>query len=328
MLGVGDMALARRVASCGAVGSFPCSGLDPHRIEKAVGGAPVAGINFNFFTHTVAEKAVSPEWLDVVRPYYEKEGVSLSEEAVLKDLQGATTFGPEVFDTIVRLGVTVVSFHFGLPADPLWKKVKESGLTTMASATTVAEAVYLYERGVDVLILQGFEAGGHRGCFLPESTLDQQPGTFALVPQVRRVLGEHACLVAAGGIVDKATVRAAMALGADGVQVGTAFLLCDEVRTTAVHRAALVDARSSHRGSQITNILSGRPARGLANTLMRELGSLRQDAPAFPFGTSYLKALRAAAESRGKSDYSSLWCGQNLSGCQTCSVSDKIAQLF
>ena len=212
---------------------------------------------------------------------------------------------------LARFKPAVVSFHFGLPSDDLVAAVRAIGAKILASATTVDEARWLEQRGVDAIIAQGVEAGGHRGIFLSEE-LTTQVGTLALVPQIVRAVSVP--VIAAGGIGDANGVAAAIALGAAGAQVGTAYLLCDEATTTSVHRAALSSDAARH--TAMTNLFTGRPARGIVNRLMRELGPISPVAPAFPLATSAIAPLRAKAESRGSGDFSPLWCGQNASGCK------------
>jgi nitronate monooxygenase len=192
----------------------------------------------------------------------------------------------------------------------------------LASATTVEEARWLEANGADGVIAQGLEAGGHRGHFLSDD-LTEQMGTFALLPQVLRAV--KLPVVAAGGIVDAAGVAAAMALGASGVQVGTAYLLCPEATTSAVHRAALQSEASSH--TALTRLFTGRPARGIVNRLMRELGPLNEAAPRFPLATSAIAPLRAKAEAQGSGDFSPLWSGQNASACKTLPAAELTREL-
>jgi nitronate monooxygenase len=205
----------------------------------------------------------------------------------------------------------VVSFHFGQPAAALVAQVKAWGARVMASATTVDEARWLEAHGADIVIAQGVEAGGHRGMFL-SADLTTQIGTLALVPQVVRAV--RCPVVAAGGIADAQGVRAVLALGAVAAQVGTAYLLCDEATTTPLHRAALAGAAAEH--TALTNLFTGRPARGIFNRLMRELGPLCEDAPAFPLAAAALAPLRARAEALGRTDFTPLWSGQNARGCR------------
>jgi nitronate monooxygenase len=193
----------------------------------------------------------------------------------------------------------------------LLARVRATGAKVLSSATTVDEACWLEARGVDAVIAQGTEAGGHRGNFLSDD-LEAQLGTFALVPQL--VDAVKVPVIAAGGIADARGVAAALALGASAVQVGTAYLLCPEATTSAVHRAAL--ASDAARLTAITNLFSGRPARGIVNRAMRELGPLNRAAPAFPLAATAIAPLRTKAESQGRGDFSPLWAGQNTSGCK------------
>jgi nitronate monooxygenase len=205
----------------------------------------------------------------------------------------------------------VVSFHLGLPSRPLVARVKAWGAKVLASATTVDEARWLESHGVDAVIAQGLEAGGHRGIFLSDD-LTTQVGTFALLPQVIRAV--KVPVIAAGGIADARAVAAAIALGAAGVQVGTAYLLCPEATTSAVHRAALKSEAATH--TALTNLFTGRPARAIVNRIIRELGPISPAAPTFPLAAAAIESLTARAESRGSGDFSPLWSGQNTTGCK------------
>ena len=175
----------------------------------------------------------------------------------------------------------------------------------MSSATIVKEAIWLEENGADVIIAQGAEAGGHRGMFLTDN-IAQQPGTFALVPQV--VDAVKVPVIAAGGIADGRGIAAAFALGASGVQIGSAYLRCPESKVIAPARTALAQAHDD--STVITNVMTGRPARGVANRVMREVGPISPDAPAFPHAATALGPLKAAAEKLGKVDFTNLWAGQ------------------
>jgi nitronate monooxygenase len=205
----------------------------------------------------------------------------------------------------------VISFHFGLPSPDLLTRVRSWGSKVIASATTVEEALWLEAHGVDAVIAQGLEAGGHRGHFLSHD-LTQQMGTFALLPHI--VQAVRVPVIAAGGICDAQSVAAAMALGAAGVQVGTAYMLCTEATTSPIHRAALKSPAARH--TALTNLFTGRPARGIVNRLMRELGPISAAAPEFPLATAAIAPLRAKAESQQNSDFSPLWSGKNTSGCR------------
>ena len=215
-----------------------------------------------------------------------------------------------------------MSFHFGLPAPSLLARVKALGAKILASATTVDEARWLESQGVDAVIAQGLEAGGHRGLFLSDD-LTTQVGTFALLPQIVRAV--KVPVLAAGGIADARGVAAALKLGAAGVQVGTAYLLCPEATTSAVHRAALKSERARH--TALTNLFSGGPARGIMNRLMWDLGPLSKLAPAFPLAAAAVAPLRAKAEAQGRGDFSTLWAGQNAAGCKEIPAADLTREL-
>ena len=186
------------------------------------------------------------------------------------------------------------------------------GAKISSSATTVDEARWLEARGVDAIIAQGLEAGGHRGMFLSDD-LATQVGTLALVPQI--VDAVKVPVIAAGGIADARGVAAAIALGAAGVQVGTAYLLCPEATTSAgAPRRAAERGRAHHRHHQ--RLHRAGPARSIVNRLVREVGPLNGAAPAFPLAAAAVAPLRARAESRGSGDFSPLWAGQNAAACR------------
>jgi nitronate monooxygenase len=263
-----------------------------------------APINLNFFCHTAvaADPAREAGWKARLKPYYRELG--LDPEAPVA-LANRAPFDEAMCALVEEMKPEVVSFHFGLPDSTLLKRVKAAGSIVISSATTVKEAIWLEENGADVIIAQGAEAGGHRGMFLTEN-ITQQPGTFALVPQVADAV--KVPVIAAGGIADGRGIAAAFALGASGVQIGTAYLRCPESKVIAPARAALAQAHDD--STVITNVMTGRPARGVANRVMREVGPISPDAPAFPHAATSLGPLKVAAEKLGKVDFTNLWAGQ------------------
>jgi len=324
MAGSQDGALAAAVTRAGALGSLPAALLAPQALcdeAGAVRAAAVGPLNLNFFAHRTPapDAAREADWRAALRPYYEELGV---DPAAIPEGPGRLPFDATACEIVEALRPEVVSFHFGLPDAGLLARVKGTGAQVWSTATTVAEARALAARGVDAVIAQGAEAGGHRGMFLDED-ITTQLGTFALLPQV--VAAVDVPVIAAGGIADARGVAAAVALGASAVQVGTAFLLCPEATTSAVHRAALKSPAVSH--TALTNLISGRPARGIVNRLMRELGPMSVLPPAFPGATNAIAPLRAAAEKRGSGDFSPLWAGQNASGCTEAPAAEVIAAL-
>jgi len=313
MAGVQAGKLAAAVSAAGGLGSLPCAVLAVEAMVKElelVRAATRRALNVNFFCHAAPAPDASREaaWRRALAPYYAEFGLDAEK---IPAGAGRAPFADDFADALEPFKPEVVSFHFGLPAEKLVRRVKSWGSRVIASATTVEEARWLEAHGADAVIAQGFEAGGHRGIFLGND-LTTQVSTLALVPQV--VAAVKVPVIATGGIADAKAVAAALSLGASAVQVGTAFLLCDEMTTTPLHRAALKGESRGH--TAITNLFTGRPARGLVNRLMRELGPINAAAPEFPLATAALAPLRAKAEAAGRSDFSSMWAGQNPSGCR------------
>lgn len=308
MAGVQDSALALAVCRAGGLGSLPAAMLSPDELERQL-GILAAGTdrpwNVNFFAHTppVPDPAREQAWRQQLTPYYREFGIG---PASIPTGPGRQPFDARSAELVERFRPAVVSFHFGLPADELLARVKAAGALVLSSATTVAEARWLEGKGVDAIIAQGLEAGGHRGMFLTDD-VTTQVGTFALLPQI--VAAVRCPVIAAGGIATPEGVTAALALGADAVQVGTAYLCSDEATTSPLHRAALAGEAARH--TALTNLFSGRPARGIVNRLMDEQGPLNDAAPVFPLATSAIAPLRTAAEKAGSTDFTPLWCGQH-----------------
>jgi len=313
MAGVQGSALAIAVSNAGGLGSLPCALLSPeqmHQELEAIRSATSKPFKVNFFCHRAPEAsdAQLAAWRQTLAPYFAELGVDMDS---IPSGPGRNPFDSAQADVLERFKPPVVSFHFGLPSDDLLERVRRWRPRIISSATTVAEALWLEARGVDAIIAQGIEAGGHRGMFLSDD-VSTQIGTFALLPQIVRAV--KVPVIAAGGIADAAGIYAATALGAAGVQIGTAFLLCPECTTSAPHRAALKSANAQH--TAITNVLTGRPARGIVNRIIRELGPMSAVAPPFPLAAGAVAPLRARAESNGSGDFSPMWAGQNASGCR------------
>lgn len=313
MAGVQGSSLAVAVSGAGGLGSLPCAMLSPDNLHdelEAIRARTDKPVNVNFFCHTPPTPSPEREtaWRDGLSPYYREFGI---DPETIPSGPGRAPFSAEAADVLEAFSPTVVSFHFGLPSADLLARVKSWNAKVLSSATTVDEARWLEARGVDAIIAQGVEAGGHRGMFLSDD-LTTQVGTLALVPQI--VNAVNLPVIAAGGIADARGVAAAMALGAAGAQVGTAYLLCPEATTSALHRAALKSEQARH--TAITNIFTGRPARGIVNRVIREVGPMNPATPDFPLATTAITPLRSSAESRGTGDFSPLWSGQNASGCK------------
>jgi len=324
MAGVQGSALTVAVSNAGGLGSLPCAMLSLDSLRKelsVVTSQTTKPFNVNFFCHPQPNVDADREarWRAALSPYFAELGV---DPQSISAAAARLPFTDEAADAIEPFKPPVVSFHFGLPSPALVARVHGWGARILSSATTVAEAEWLESRGVDAIIAQGIEAGGHRGSFLSDD-LSAQLGTVALVPQV--VDAVRIPVIAAGGIADARGVAAALALGAVGVQIGTAYLLCPEATTSAIHRAALIS--DTARVTAVTNLFTGRPARGIVNRVMRELGPMSPLPPAFPLAAAAMSALRAKAESRGSGDFSPLWAGQNVSGCRPVPAAELTRQL-
>jgi nitronate monooxygenase len=324
MAGVQGSALAIAVSNAGGLGSLPCALLSLTAMREEltrIAAHTSKPYNVNFFCHRPPAPNVEREaaWRAALAPYYQELGLDIQ---AIQPGATRTPFSNDAADVLSEFKPPVVSFHFGLPSPDLMARVRTWGARVLSSATTVEEAQWLEAHGVDAVIAQGLEAGGHRGTFLSDD-LTTQAGTLALLPQI--VAAVKVPVIAAGAIVDATTIAAAMALGAAGVQVGTAYLLCPESTTSAIHRAALKSAAATH--TAVTNVFSGRPARGIVNRIVTELGPMSTIAPAFPLASTALAPLRAKAEALGRDDFSPLWSGQNVSGCEEIPAADLTRQL-
>ncbi len=324
MAGVQGHALTVAVCRAGGLGSLPCAVLDEEAMRReltAIREQTVRPFNVNFFCHVPPEPDTHREnaWRQTLSPFFAELGIDAGE---LPAGPGRAPFSAAAADLLEAFRPPVVSFHFGLPEPALLERVRGWGARVLSSATTVEEAVWLEANGADAVIAQGLEAGGHRGMFR-SADLGTQVGTFALVPQIVRAV--KVPVIAAGGIADHRGVAAALSLGAAGVQVGTAYLLCREASTSAVHRQALKS--DGARATALTNLFTGRPARAIVNRLVRELGPMHPSAPEFPLAAAAVSALRARAEQQGSGDFSPLWAGQNVSGCREISATELTREL-
>ncbi len=302
-----DMAIA--VATEGGLGALPSAMLSPEQTRAELDkfrAAVKAPVNLNFFCHTppVPDEKREAAWRARLAPYYAELGID--PDAPIP-VSSRTPFDEGLCQLVEDLRPEVVSFHFGLPPEPLVARVKAAGAKVISSATTVREAIWLAEHGCDAIIAQGFEAGGHRGVFLGGDAA-QQVGTMALVPQV--VDAVKVPVIAAGGIADGRGIAAALALGASAVQIGTAYLFCPEAKVNAPHRAALKAAWDDD--TVLTRVFTGRPARGIANRVIREVGAMSDLPPQFPLAGGALMPLRGKAEPAGSGDFTPLWSGQAM----------------
>jgi len=310
MAGATGSAMAIAVGAAGGLGALPCAMLSSDQIRDEIeafrAACPARPLNLNFFCHQPPPPDANRDarWKQALKPYYNEVSADFDAPTPVSN---RAPFDEQSCQLVEQLRPEVVSFHLGLPEPHLLQRVKASGAKVLSSATTVEEALWLERNGCDAIIAMGYEAGGHRGMFLSED-ITSQIGTFALVPQI--VDAVTLPVIAAGGIADHRGLVAALALGASAVQIGTAYLFCPEAKVSAAHRRALDTAPASD--TALTNLFTGRPARGINNRIMRELGPMSDLAPRFPLAGGALMPLRAITDPQGNSDFSNLWSGQAL----------------
>ena len=321
MAGCQDTNLAVACASAGVMGSIPAAMLSNEQLDAALQKLDDTGLPYgvNFFAHK--EQVVSikkfNKFLKTLEPYYRELNIPVPEEAT----PGRRAFDEGSLSVVCRHKPTLVSFHFGLPRKDFVDRLKECGFKIASSATTLNEARWLCSNGVDYIIAQGIEAGGHRGSFLD--------GDISLHSPVRDLVSQlvecvDVPVIAAGGIINSADVAELMSLGAAAVQVGTAFLMCKEATTSENHKKRLIDPTSQ---TCITNLFTGGFARGLRNRLVLEVGDVCKDALPFPWSSSLVTPLRAKAESLGLDDFTPLWAGVNRSGLIDGTAEDVVKSL-
>jgi nitronate monooxygenase len=312
------------VSEAGGLGSLPCAMLTPDQMRTELGiirQRTSRPINVNFFCHRSpkADPAGEIAWRRRLESYY----IELKLDPQTPTSGGTRApFDSARCDLVVESAPEVVSFHFGLPETSLLERIRATGAKIISSATSVDEARWLEDQGCDAIIAQGYEAGGHRGMFLTQD-ITSQAGTMALVPQV--VDAVQVPVIAAGGIADARGIVAALALGASAVQIGTAYLFCPEAKVTSVHREVLRKAKDND--TVLTNVFTGRPARGIVNRIIREIGPMSDLAPEFPLAAEAVAPMRSVAEASGSGDFSPLWAGQAVALGREMPASELTRQL-
>ena len=321
MAGAQDEELAIAVAQAGAIGSIPCATSTPagvHRAATRFKNATSGPLNLNFFCHKVTERDPEREalWLKQLSGYYDE----LSVAPEYSTHQHPRALDADMVDVVCDIKPAIVSFHFGLPAQTHVDRVHATGAKIIGTATTVDEAEFLQQNGCDAVIAQGEEAGGHQGAFLPTKTANRST-TLDLVAQISATLTIP--IIAAGGISDVDGIRAVLAAGASGVQMGTRFLKSEESKITPLHRRILTGKED--RETAITNVFTGRPARGFVNRLIRDIGPINDNVQTFPLAISALNPLRAATA--GSEDFVSMWAGQNWRTGEPKPAADVVKEL-
>jgi nitronate monooxygenase len=322
MAGITSPQMAIAASEAGALGSIAGAMLTAEGLRQEfqmVKQGTSRPLNVNFFVHKApaVDAARDARWRKRLAAYYGELGVAPDAKGPSR-----TAFDASSCDLVLEFSPKVASFHFGLPDRALMKRLKAAKILIISSATTAEEARWLEGEGVDAVIAQGAEAGGHRGMFLVDD-ISRQAGTMALVPQV--VDAVKVPVIAAGGIGDGRGIAAALALGAAGAQIGTAFMLTPEAKTAPLHRAALKQANDN--STTLTNVFTGRPARGIMNRIVREIGPMTADAPAFPLAAEATQPLRGAAEAKGSTDFTPLWSGQAPTLAREMPAGEVVAKL-
>jgi nitronate monooxygenase len=307
MAGTGTAQLVIAVSEAGGLGSLPCAQMtvtQAREVMETVRRGTSRSINVNFFCHKPppVDEARLATWRAQLAPYCAELGL---DGTAATPTTGRRPFDAEYCTVVEDYKPQVVSFHFGLPERSLLERVKAAGAKVISSATTVEEARWLEGHGCDAIIAMGLEAGGHRGNFLTDN-MARQIGTIALVPQI--VDAVQVPVIAAGGIADARGIAAMFALGAAAVQIGTAYLFCPEAGISAAYLTALRNVADDD--TMITNVFTGRPARGIVSRLMLELGPMSSATPAFPHAAAALTPLRIRAEEYGTRDFTHMWAGQ------------------
>ena len=323
MAGVQNWELAAAVSNAGGLGSIPCGMLTIEQVLLEITNFKKhssKSYNLNFFCHKMPEinHQALRTWEERLSPYY--ESYSIKPPEAISGLR--LPFDTDMADALAPLKPPILSFHFGLPSQSLVTRIKSWGTKIMSTATTKEEGLWLAQNGADIVIAQGSQAGGHRGMFMTSNPSTQLP-TSELVTSLKLEL--LVPVIAAGGIATNTDVKRIMNLGASAVQIGTSYLLCDETKTSTVHRRAL---KSKKGETALTNVYSGRLARGITNRLMKDLDFIASDAPAFPYASIAIGPLRAKAEAENKSDFTPLWSGTERSGCKEISAASLTHELW
>ena len=309
MAGVSTPRLAAAVSDAGALGSIAVGAGAAAQARAAIGELrqlTAKPFNVNVFTHRPAtsDPAREARWIDYLRPHFAALGAE--PPATLREIYTSFLADPDMLEVLVSERPAVVSFHFGLPTPEQIAALHGAGCVLMASATSLEEGLAIEAAGIDVVVAQGIEAGGHRGVFDPGQP-DPGLGTLALVRLLAARL--RIPVVAAGGIMDGQGVAAVLHLGAAGAQLGTAFILCPESSSTAHHRQLLRQGQGLR--TELSAAISGRPARGLVNRFFDDIGAPgHPPLPDYPTAYDAAKALVAAASAKGVQDYSVNWAGQ------------------
>jgi len=327
MAGVSTPQLAAAVTNSGALGSLGIGASTAAQAREMIEQtqALTSGpFNVNVFCHQPARRDAEMEagWVKHLAPLFAEAGIEPPDS--LNEIYTSFIEDDETLEVLLELKPAVVSFHFGIPSAECIAALQGAGVYTMATATCMGEATEIEAAGIDAIVAQGIEAGGHRGIFNPEAA-DEGLSTLALVHLLSRQTTLP--IIAAGGIMDGFAMRAALASGAAAVQLGTAFVLCPESAANEAYRAALKSERASE--TRLTKVLSGRPARGIVNRLI-SFGETKQSPPPadYPIAYDATKRLNAAASKHGNHEFAAQWAGQGAPLARELPAADLIAVIL
>ncbi|HWO19181.1 MAG TPA: nitronate monooxygenase [Kofleriaceae bacterium] len=326
MAGVSTPELAAAVSNAGGLGSIGVGATTAAGARDMIAqfrARSSRSLNVNVFCHAPPRRDPAREarWIERLRPELSRLGAT--PPAALREIYRSFAHDDDMLAMLLAEKPAVVSFHFGVPAPERVHALRAAGIVLLGTATSVAEARALVAAGIDVVVAQGFEAGGHRGVFDPDAE-DDCLGTLALTRLLARAIDRP--VVAAGGIMDGAGIAAALRLGAAAAQLGTAFIACDESQADAGFRAALASDAAHH--TVMTRVISGRPARTLANrfaALGRDVAA--RDVPDYPVAYDVGKALHAAGKAQGELGFGAQWAGQGAPLSRAMPAAELIAVL-
>jgi nitronate monooxygenase len=326
MAGVSSPAMAAAVSNAGALGSLGMGATNSDGAENMIVATrrlTARGINVNVFCHrpALANPAVDSAWLARLRPEFQR--YQAEPPSTLREVYTSFLADGDMLELLARIRPAVVSFHFGLPPELQLDRLRAAGILLIASATSLAEARTIAAAGLDAVIAQGYEAGGHRGMFDPDAP-DDRLGALALTRVLVRALPIP--VIAAGGIMDGAGIAAALQLGAVAAQLGTAFVDCPESLADAGYRAALKSEAAHH--TEMTAVISGRPARSLPNRFTRWGRNVApEDIPAYPIAYDAGKSLHAAAKAASEFGYGAQWAGQGAPLARSLPAAELVREL-
>ena len=308
MAGASTPELVVSVCNAGGIGSLGAAKLSLNDLKTQctiIRENTNRPFNVNFFAHPEPEQNNQKieNMIKLLENFYHQLGIA----PVLKATNPIPTFGKQQLEIILDQNPGIVSFHFGLPKEVYINALKEKKIKILSTATTIIEALDLEKRGADIVIAQGYEAGGHRGTYMDDAK--EQTGSISLIPQISDAISIPT--IAAGGINDGRGIAAAMLLGAEGVQIGTGFLLANEASCNHIYRRALKNSNGSD--TCITYGFSGRPARAIKNKYTMATHGMEKLLPNFPIPATLLQEIQAASIKERSPDYLPLWCGQSVS---------------